>query len=71
MNSGLYSVGCESNPDMECENLLASIIDKCLSHDAFSPKQKNLLTHWRQQQGPMTRRGSNSHHPHFHSHHHR
>ncbi|CAG7838433.1 unnamed protein product [Allacma fusca] len=61
---------CELNPDPECEGLLVSVLDKCLSHDAFTYKQKRLLSLWRQQQAPIARRNSNGHH-HFHSHLHR
>jgi len=65
---------CELNPDMELEGLLVSVLERCLSHDAFTVKQKRMLTLWRQQAPsimPSRRNSSGSHYPypHFHSHH--
>lgn len=59
---------CELNPDPECESLLVSILDKCLVHDAFSDKQKRVMTLWRQQHASVRRNSVG--HPHFHGHHH-
>ena len=59
---------------MELEGLLVSVLERCLSHDAFTVKQKRMLTLWRQQAPsimPSRRNSSGSHYPypHFHSHH--
>lgn len=60
---------CELNPDAECETLLVSILDRCLVHDAFTEKQKRVMTLWRQQHAAVRRNSVG--HPHFHGHHHR
>lgn len=38
-----------SRPDDECFNLYLSLIDKCINHEAFTSKQKNLLVKWKQE----------------------
>ncbi|KAL5008132.1 hypothetical protein ScPMuIL_013713 [Solemya velum] len=38
-----------SRPDEECFNIYLLLIDKCISHEAFSQKQKKLLSTWKQQ----------------------
>lgn len=63
---------CELNTDIECEGLLVNVLDKCLTHDVFTFKQKRLLTLWRSQQAPVpVRRNSFGHTGHFHTRNHR
>lgn len=37
------------HPDDDCLNLFLMLVDKCLSHEAFSPTQKRRLFSWKQQ----------------------
>ncbi|XP_067680249.1 protein Smaug homolog 1-like isoform X1 [Haliotis asinina] len=38
-----------SRPDDDCFTTYLQLIDKCLNHEAFTQKQKNLLATWKQQ----------------------
>ncbi|XP_021341894.1 protein Smaug homolog 1-like isoform X2 [Mizuhopecten yessoensis] len=38
-----------SRPDDECFNLYLSLIDKCINHEAFTYRQKKLLSTWKQE----------------------
>ncbi|XP_060082936.1 protein Smaug homolog 2-like isoform X2 [Ylistrum balloti] len=38
-----------SRPDDECFNLYLSLIDKCINHEAFTHRQKKLLSTWKQE----------------------
>lgn len=62
---------CELNPDAESESLLISILDRCLIHEAFTEKQKRVMTLWRQQHTTVRRNSVGHPHFHGHSHHHR
>ena len=37
-----------SRQDDECFNIYMQLIDKCVNHEAFTPKQKKLLLTWKQ-----------------------
>ncbi|GAB1604453.1 protein Smaug homolog 1-like [Argonauta hians] len=38
--------------DDDCRNIYLLLIDKCINHEAFTPKQKKLLASWRQEIPP-------------------